>query len=335
MNIQAKHDGWDQPKGEPVVDPALLERWRAATAAARDVAAVEGWTKSEVARRADMPLGTFSAWYDGTYAGRYDRTTQRIENFLESRRAALEVSRGMPVDPGFLQTRIGRELFTAFTYAQMIPTMAVVTVASGLGKSLAARTFAATRPHVVHVTLSPSSSAVYTMKTEIATAMGLEIRDGAKLKAGIAGGLRRTGHHSLLIVDEAQNLDERAINELRYFRDIAECGLVLLGNEEGKTPYAGRDPRHSSAQVARRIGHRMNVLKPYPEDIETIVDAWSLGDADAADMARKVARMPGAYGTLKETVLIAGMIAAGHDRAITAADLKAAWENRGAAGVLK
>ena len=48
----------------------------------------------------------------------------------------------------------------------------------------------------------------------------------------------------------------------------------------------------------------------------------------------KIAGMPGAFGTLSETILTAGMIAAGHDRPITIADLRAAWENRGA-GVIK
>ena len=42
----------------------------------------------------------------------------------------------------------------------------------------------------------------------------------------------------------------------------------------------------------------------------------------------------GGFGTLSETIMVAGIIAAGNDREITAADLRAAWANRGA-GVLK
>ena len=75
-------------------------------------------------------------------------------------------------------------------------------------------------------------------------------------------------------------------------------------------------------------------MKPYPEDIEQFVDAWQLSDPEVRELAAKIAGMPGAFGTLSETILAAGMIAAGHDRAITTADLRAAWENRGA-GVIK
>lgn len=334
MNVQVKQQGhWAEPKSKPNVDTELLQRWEAATQKLRDVAASEGWSKSEAARRADMPLPTLSSWYDGSYAGRYDNTTQRVENFLSAREAAIETTRGLPVAPDYMQTRISRELITAFTYAQMVPTMAVITLASGLGKTMTASHYAATRPHVVHVELSPSSASPHTMKHEIADALGIECRDGNKLKGVIANALRRDGHHALLIVDEAQNLSEPSINELRYFRDVAKCGLVLLGNEEGRTPYATRDPRHASAQVSRRIGHRLSVMKPYEDDIALYVDAWGLQDPDAVALAQQVARMPGAYGALSETVLVAGMIAAGHDREITAADIRAAWANRGAGGL--
>ncbi len=337
MNMQAKQEaaGWELPRSQPQIeDPDVLGRWTIATDEIRRIAAENGWSKSEVARRADVAVGTFSSWYDGTYKGRFDTTTSRVENFIGQLQDAASVGRGMPVAPGFLQTRVARELHTAFTYAQMIPTMAVITCASGLGKSMAASEFRRARPHVVHVTLSPSSSAPHTLKQEIAQEMGIDCKDGAKIKRVITDALRRDGYHSLLIVDEAQNLGEDAINELRHFRDMAKCGLVLLGNEEGKTPYATRDPRHASPQVARRVGHRLSVMRPYPEDIEMVVGAWGLSDPDARALAARIATMPGAFGALAETILTAGMIAAGHDRTVTAADLRAAWENRGA-GTLK
>lgn len=337
MNVQAKNEpaaGWELPRNTPQTDAAILGRWSMATDEIRKIAADNGWSKSEVARRADVAVGTFSSWYDGTYKGRYDTTTQRIENFISQLQDAAAVSMQMPTTPGFLQTRVARELMTAMTYAQMLPTIAVVTCASGLGKSMAARAYRNSRPHVTHVTLSPSSASPHVLKQEIAQELGIECRDGNKIKRVITDALRRDGYHALLIIDEAQNLTEDGINELRHFRDNAQCGLVLLGNEEGRTPYAARDPRHASAQVARRVGHRLSIMKPYAEDVDQFVDAWALSDPEVRALAVKIAGMPGAFGTLSETILTAGMIAAGHDRPITIADLRAAWENRGA-GVIK
>ncbi len=337
MNMQAKNEpaiGWELPRNTPQTDAPTLGRWSIATDEIRKIAADNGWSKSEVARRADVAVGTFSSWYDGTYKGRFDTTTQRIENFIDQLRDAAAVGMQMPTTPGFLQTRVARELMTAMTYAQMLPTIAVVTCASGLGKSMAARAYRNSRPHVTHVTLSPSSASPHVLKQEIAQELGIECRDGNKIKRVITDALRRDGYHALLIIDEAQNLTEDGINELRHFRDNAQCGLVLLGNEEGRTPYAARDPRHASAQVARRVGHRLSIMNPYAEDVDQFVDAWALPDPEVRALAVKIAGMPGAFGTLSETILTAGMIAAGHDRPITTADLRAAWENRGA-GVIK
>lgn len=334
MNATTKQAAWDEPKSRPEADAELLARWSIATRQLRELAGSESWSKSEVARRADIPLGTLSAWYDGTYGGRYDTTTQRVENFIAARMAAIEATRGLPEAPAFMQTRLSRELITAFTYAQMVPTMAIVTVGSGMGKSITAKSYAATRPHVTHLELSPSSTRPYTMLAEIAEALGIDCRDTGKLKGVISNALKRDGHHALLIIDEAQNLSEEGINELRHFRDVASCGLVLLGNEEGRTPYAARDPRHASAQVSRRIGHRLSVMKPYDEDVAQFIGAWGLRDEDAIQIAHKIARMPGAFGALSETIIMAGIIAAGNEREITGSDLRAAWANRGA-GVLK
>ncbi len=336
MNIQAKQDpaaGWELPRSQPQAEADILGRWAMITDEIRKIAAENGWSKSEVARRADVAVGTFSSWYDGTYKGRYDTTTQRVENFIDQLRDAAAVGVQMPQAPGFLQTRVARELMTAMTYAQMLPTIAVITCASGLGKSMAARAYRNSRPHVTHVTLSPSSASPHILKQEIAQELGIDCKDGGKLKRVITDALRRSGYHALLIIDEAQNLTEDSINELRHFRDNAQCGLVLLGNEEGKTPYAARDPRHASAQVARRVGHRLSIMKPYAEDVDQIVDAWGLTDPEVRALAVKIAHMPGAFGVLAETIMIAGMIAAGHDRSITTADLRAAWENRGHGGL--
>lgn len=339
MNAQLRPEavpttGWELPRNVPDIDDQdLMLRWKSATNLVSHHAAQQGWTKSEVARRADIAIGTFSGWYDGSYKGRYDTTTQKIENFLTSYLEASEAASALPMQPGFVQTRAARELFETFTYAQALPTMAVVTMVSGLGKTTAAEEFKATRPHVFHVTLSPSSRSPHILKSEIGQQLGIDTRNSSTLKSGIVNALKRDGFSALLFVDEAQNLNEDCINELRYFRDIAKCGLVLLGNDEAKTPYASRDVKHASAQVSRRIGHRLSIMKPYPEDITTFLDAWQLRDPDVRKVAEMVAVKPGAFGALTETIKAASMIARGMNRALVADDLRAAYQRRGGGAV--
>ena len=339
MNAQTKPEagqtnGWADPKQKPNIDnDELMARWTSATQRVSHYAAENGWTKSEVSRRAAIAIGTLSGWYDGTYNGRYDTTTQRVENFLASYLEATEAASALPDEPGFVQTRVARELFETFTYAQALPTVAIATLVSGLGKTSAAEAFRATRPHVFLVTLSPSSRSVHTLKSEIGEQLGIDTRNSGTLKGAIVEALKRDGFSALLIIDEAQNLGEDSINELRHFRDLAKCGLVLLGNDESTTPYATRDVKHASPQVTRRIGYRVNVMKPYAEDIETFLDAWQLTDKDVRAIGTAIAKRPGALGALTETIKAASMIARGMHRGLTADDLRAAYQRRGGGAV--
>jgi len=330
MNDMAKQGGWDKPAKTPAIeDQELLERWKSATERVAFIGTENSWSKSEVARRAEVAIGTFSQWYSGSYPGRYDKTTTKIENFLDGVESASSMANAMPEHPALVQTRVSRELFEAFTYAQALPTIAICTVLSGLGKSYTAQQFANSRPHVFHVTLSPSSKTVHGLKADIALQIGADDRNPNVLKQSITASLKREGFNALLIVDEAQNLTPEGINELRHFRDVAGCGLVLLGNDEATTPYATRDLKHASPQVTRRIGHRLNVLQPYPEDIEAIVDAWGFEDKDLRTAAKAIAGKPGAFGALTETIRAGSMIAMGNKRALTADDLRAAYRHRG------
>lgn len=328
---QSSNSNWATPKQTPDTgdDIALLERWRAATEKVSIFAAQYGWNKSEVSRRADIAVGTFSGWYDGTYKGRYDTTTAKIENFIASTQEAADAAMALPVEPAFIQSRAARELFETFTYAQMMPTIAIATLVSGLGKTRAAEAYRSTRPHVFIVTLSPSSRSPHNMTQEIGSALGLDTRNAGTLKAAITNALRRDGFSALLIIDEAQNLSEASINELRYFRDQAKCGLVLLGNDEATTPYASRDIKHASGQVVSRVGYRINIMRPYPEDVTAFLDAWQLTDPDVREIAQKVTLKPGGFRTLSETLKLAAMLARGAGRAVSPADIKAAYERRG------
>ncbi|MBI1495376.1 AAA family ATPase [Halocynthiibacter styelae] len=329
MNVAVKqppagNSVWAMPQSKPAgCSDDVLSRWNAATDELRKLALEKGWSKSEVARRADLAVGTFSGWYDGTYKGRYDTNTAKIENFLAGFQAANAATAALPDDPGFVQTSIARSLFETFTYAQALPTMGVAIIGAGLGKTMAAEEFAATRPHVYHVTLSPSVCTPHKINVEIADALGINSRDSNSLRAKIIATLKHSGFSSLLIIDEAQNLDADCINELRYYHDKAKCGLVLLGNNEGKIPYK------SSPQLHRRRGRSLQIMQPDPADAEMLLNAWKVKDPEVRRVAALVASKQGHFGSMTETLKSAAMVARGNGRAITADDIRDGYFLRG------
>lgn len=323
-------EAWAPPQQEPAnLKPADLERWRKATSQVRDLAARMGYSKAETSRRSEVPQGTFSPWYNGNYPGAVATVTAKIERWLVSMAEAQELAARLPQAPGFIETRTAKSVMAALLYAQTMPSMAIVILGAGCGKTVCADHYIQTRPHAYKVTMRPTTGSVHGMLLALADSLGVVERNPARLDTAIGERLKRNGRNTLLLVDEAQNLTDNAVNELRYLLDAFGCGLGLLGNEELYTRLGGEKPTPAFAQIHRRIGMRVRQLQPHEEDIAALVAAWGITDPAAVKLAMAIGHKPGALSQISQTLMLAGQIAAGRERAVTADDVKAAWRNRG------
>lgn len=326
------------PWALPVADPENIGRlgrseqdvadWRTLVAKVANVAQVNGWSKAEVARRSGVPDGTFNQWFSGKYAGRLDEQNRRIQQWLDQVDEMEELGRGIPTSPGFVETRTAREILQTLSYAQMMPEMAVITFGAGMGKTMTCKQYAAVRPHVYLVTMSPHTRTTHGMLVEIATALGINQPNPAKIHRAIGDRLQRNGRKTLLIVDEAQNLKDDAIDQLRNFLDVNECGIALVGNEEIYGRFAARADGPSYAQIKRRIGKRLKRSQPYQEDITALIDAWGITDPATRKLLVGIGHKAGALGQIDKTLKLAGLLAAGQGTIIGEKHVRAAWSNR-------
>ncbi len=289
-----------------------------------------GWSKAEAARRSGAGHGTFSQWLSGTYKGRYDTVNTTIATWLGNLDQVDEVAASVPSSPSYMPLEFAVSVERMISIAQIMGTMTMVTAAAGIGKSIVGREYVRTHANAYMVTISPYTRTVHNMLNEIAAAIGVEERNAARLLRAIARRLTRAGDGTVLIIDEAQNLGDDAINQLRHFADdpACRCGVVLLGNTATYARFAqwGKDDRY--AQLARRIFKRVRVERPSSNDVATFIDAWGIGDADQIKFLTGVAMKPGALGQVDMTVKLARMTALGLGRELTLDDLRGAWANR-------
>lgn len=321
-------NGWDGPRFEPSLSPELLARWKSGRERAVTIAKRDGLTKAELARRADIPAGTLTPLLDGNYTGNWENQIAKLERWLSAVAEVAERVIELPEAPLFIETPTSRELVDTFLYAQQMPLMALVTLGPGMGKTVTAEHFR-NRPGVHLVTMRPTTARVRPMLQEIGMALDVGERNPARLDRAIGAKLKRNGHKTLLLVDEAQNLSDEAVNQLRWFLDVYRCGIVLLGNEEVYSRYGRSDPREGYGQIHRRIGKRLRRLSPLPADIEAIVDAWGVQDEEARKLLRAIGRKPGALGQISVTMQLALMLAAGDGKPLNVAHVRQAWQNRG------
>lgn len=322
-------DGWAPPKSRPthLAEPALKE-WENLTAKVREVARLSGMIKTDVAKRADMPLGTFSPWYDGTYSGNYTNQATKIRNFLRAHEETIAANAAAIEEPEWVDTPTATSVVNALSYAQQAPAMATITLGSGMGKTTCAKRYAQTHPNAYRVVLRPSISSVSAVLREVAKVLGIQERDPNKLPEAIGEKVKRNGKRSLLMIDEAQWATDRAVNELRFFLDEYGCGLALLGNDEVNSRFGSTTPKEGMAQIHRRTGARIRVLKPTATDISMFVAAWGFEDLDVVRLLKVIGGKPGYLGQVTETIKLASILAAGAGRPIDAAAIRQAWDNR-------
>jgi hypothetical protein len=321
---------WSPPTGEPQNLPeAARSDWARATFEIRELATARGMSKTDVARASGVPLGTFSPWYDGGYTGNIANITGRLRRWLDAEKERASVISEL-VEPEFVETPTAREVINALTYAQTAPTMVLVTLGAGMGKTTVAEHYCMMRPHARRVVMRPSTASFGNMLRAIARSLWVEDQSNSKLYYMIGEKLRGdAARKTLLILDEAQNLHDSAVNELRSYLDDFKCGIALLGNEEVMARWGQKQPKVGASQLHRRIGYRIHRLTPRAEDIEAYVAAWNLGDSDLIKLACAIGRKPGALGQIAESLKLAAILAAGAGRPMSAADLRQAWENRG------
>jgi DNA transposition AAA+ family ATPase len=321
--------GWElgaEPEG---LTAEALEDWRTARRRAKEIAEREGWTRSEVARQADIPLPTLALWLEGTYTGNVPAQTARLVKWLDAFDAGRELAAQLPRTPGWVSTPTGEEVMRTLFLCQMAPDMAVITLGSGMGKSMTAAHYCATRPSAYRVTMRPTTGAISTMLQELASVLDISERNPIRLDRAIGQRLKRNGRQTLLIVDEAQNLVDKAVDQLRFFLDEYECGLALLGNNELYSRFGKGEPREGYGQIHRRIGKRLVRLRPLDGDIDAVIAAWNVEDPEVTKLLRVIGRKPGSLGQIAKTMQLAAILAAGDKRRLDAEHVKAAWQNRG------
>lgn len=308
-----------------------LSAWERLTTRTQQVALANGWNKAEVARRADVPDGTFSQWSSGKYPGTLTNINEKISNWLEALEASQQLSLLLPVSPPYQLTSVGQDVYNTLLYTQISNGFTAVTLPAGAGKTRTARHFCATRPHAYMATLSPNTRNVHGMLIELAAELDVHEYNPARLVRAIGKRLQRVGEGTILIVDEAQNAVPDAINQLRHFVDNYQCGVALIGNEATATAFVHDQTKSvaSRAQVLSRFDKIVKRERDPVGDAKIMIDAWRVTEPACVTFLLGIASKAGALRQIDRTMKGAMLLALNDgDEQPSHKHLKAAWKDR-------
>ena len=279
-------------------------------------------------RQAAVEIGcsdsALSQWMAGKYVGSDEALTKKVNRWLDLRAKRSRLADRMPPAPEWVETPTANRILGGLGYAQMAADLAIVYGGAGLGKSKAAARYQELNPQVWVATMTAGGRSMAGCLERAAMACGLRSVNMRpwRLEAEIADRIR--GTHGLLIVDEAQHLDTRALEVLRGLHDQAGIGLALMGNELLYARLTGGRRSAEFAQLFSRVGKRVRLSQPTEADVGAILRAWSISGPRERVQALEISRQPGGLRGLTKALRLASMMAEG--QTVAAGHLKSAWQ---------
>ncbi len=279
----------------------------------------------QIANLTDVAASTLSLFATGKYTGNNAAVASKVRAYRERLTAQAELAADVPMVPSWYQTPTATRLNELLRWAQSGEIVLIVTT-PGIGKTKVAERFEANDPNVWLATMSPSTAGVATMAIEVGLAIGLGEIKGSPQQLSRQIKARVRGKNGLLIIDEAQELTDKALNELRSWHDQTKVGIALMGNETVVGQIDGR--KSALAQISSRFSIRHVQVSPMPGDLDALLDAWGIMESDQRAFLAKVGAMPGALREVTHTIKIAAMAAFGTRGQLTLSHLRDAARQR-------
>ncbi len=285
-----------------------------------------GMSWAELAKRTGIAQGTISQFgSERGYAGNEQGVAEKVYRYRQMLATQATIAVEAPEIPGFFETETSRQLEQTLTMAQR-GRIVVAAMGPGTGKTKTARHFAVCYPNVFYTAMTPSTAGVNNMQIEVLEALGE--RDAAGTPQKLSRRIRerlRDRRNPLLIIDEAQHLSEKALEEIRSWHDAEGVGIALLGNEGVLQRLEGGNRRLAFAQLYSRVSLKIVRSLPLNGDIEALADAWRVFDDGTLAFLRKICMTPGALRNGTMALELASMIAAAGGEVLDKSHLQDAW----------
>lgn len=304
----------------------------------RMVALIEaGLSLQRVAVETSVKRFDLQAWMDGRC--QENGVQVRIAEWLQQRDSRTnEVG-----EPTWVETPTSQRIRGTLAYAQSTPTIALIYGGAGVSKTTSALRYVSNegegsrrdylgyggRPRAIYVSAAKWVRTPVAILHEISEAVGAASGHAYRNDTLAKAILRALMPGDLLIVDEAQHLDPDALDGIRYFHDEGGIGITYLGNEEVYTRINGRSRKATFAQLSSRVGMRLHIELPTPEDVDAILEAWGIGGRKEREFAHSVALRPGGLRGLAQVLRQARVLSTGLSKPVDARIMKAAASSLG------
>lgn len=281
-------------------------------------------SQASISKESGIPKTRLSQFLNGRYPGDNDKVSGELAAWLKSRE---QKAKALPTIPSFVETTTVRQIWSALQYAQMANCISIIYGNPGVSKTQAIKRYQKDNPNVWLITISPSRASVLECLYEMALELG--INNAPRRKGPLSRLITKKLEDSqgLVIIDEADQLQHEALEEIRAIQERAEVGFALVGNHQVYSNLTGGKRDIDFARLFSRIAKKLVIHKVKKRDISDVADAWGLRGKDERVLIEQIASKPGGLRTLFQTLRLAAMVAKGQNQTINAQHIKYAFND--------
>lgn len=284
---------------------------------------------SWLGERIGIANSTLSLFGTGAYTGNNQKIATQVHSWFVAEEEQTRIGADLMMSaPLFQKTKAAREVLSLLHWGKR-GNMVVIATSPGFGKSSTAIQFASETPNTWLATMKPSTAGVATMLAQVLKAMGEKEAKGSPqmLTARIEDRVANSG--GLILIDDAQHLSEKALEELRGIHDVTGIGIAMIGNAGLLQRLEGGSRQVAFAQLFSRVSMRVVKTIAYAEDGVMLGRAWGIEDAAMLRWLGELTTKPGGLRTVCKTIELGSVLASGERAPLTLAHLQDALAQLG------
>lgn len=283
-----------------------------------------GRTQRRVAAGIDRSQAAVSTFLKGTYQGNDVEVADRVTAFLDVEEQRVK----QPAAPPWVETSIAKGVLSVLSQAEVGGDIGLVLGAPGMGKTLAVREHQRRSKSTILVTANPGTTAALPLLEEVVEQLRIT-RPGRTLRVQLRAVMEQLkGSGRVIVVDEAQLLNVKALECLRHIHDETGVGLVLAGNLDVH-PLLTAQGAGQFGQFFSRIGLKHRVPSTVSRFDAELVSRAALPHISAEGLELLYAVANGWGGSIRHMVRVlvfAMRVAFGAEREVSVADLRGAGQ---------
>ncbi|MBF0392301.1 MAG: ATP-binding protein [Alphaproteobacteria bacterium] len=210
---------------------------------------------------------------------------------------------------GFCLTPTATAIMSTLNICHTLGKMGSVTGGPGVGKSSAIAEFARQQPHAILCRMTKAAGRLQPGLARIVTSLGgyaAAQMGSADLYEEI---LRRLPHYTttLLILDEAQHMDDDLLEAVRDLFDEDRGGVVLVGSGELSDRWNAKSAakRRKWAQLTSRLTVNYDIPAALPEDIAALCDHHAIASKRSRALLSRAGASDGGLRNIAVRIAIA------------------------------